>query len=412
MNAFFRRVLVLLAAAVLAAGVSHAQANPPADPAQAQEPVQNPAPAEQAKSPRAKPAAKKAKGKSGSAKKAFVNFTGSFGMQVIYDDNILRMSDNTIDSFRRNDNPDKFHIETYDDLIFSPRLGLTFAKKLIGSKDTSVRFGYIRWQYYENAIKHNESWNVRFRQGTRGRDFFEASFTYAPPSYIKHLSDRPPYTPKTVPLVWLPFKIRRSAILAGYSMRVTDKLTARADVGRTWRFFNRPFLENDNWEWNGAGLLSYALTKSVKISGEYTYSDAETRSYDSTTESFDVSDDSDGSYERDMYQLSLDLSPKSWTGLWLVRQLSGVSFMGQLQKYYFTSDRPYFEDQLHVGRADDVRAFEIGVDTKPVYGPVSLTAGYRYSRRTTSLPASISAEDAEDKAYTDNRVWVGMSYPF
>ncbi len=336
-----------------------------------------------------------------------LSVSGSFGLQAIYDDNFLRMSDGTILDFRRNANPAKFHIETYDDLILSPRLSLTVGRRLIGSRETTLRFGYIRWQYARNGIKNNESYTIRVRQPTQGRNFLEASYNYAPFGYIRHLSDRAPFVPRSTPLEWIPFKITRNAFTLGYSHRISERITARVDGGRTLRFYNRPFMENDNREWNATGTASLAVSRTLKATGQYEYARTKTRSLDTAGETYETSDDSDASYERDLYELTLDVNPRN--RLWKVRLLEVV---GQYQAYYFTSKMPPYEDPLHTGRKDNVYAFEANAETKPVYGPVTLVAGWRYSQRTSSLPATVSAEDAEDKDYKDNRIWVGASYPF
>ncbi len=97
-------------------------------------------------------------------RKPAVSFSGNLDLQFIYDDNILRMSQGMIDNFRRGIDPQKFDIHTYDDLIVSPRFGGTIGRALIGSREMTLRFLYIRWQYGRNAIKNNESYTVRIRQ--------------------------------------------------------------------------------------------------------------------------------------------------------------------------------------------------------------------------------------------------------
>ena len=333
--------------------------------------------------------------------------SGTFELQVIYDDNILRSSDGTLLEFRTHSSPYKFRIKKYDDLIVSPKLSFSMARKLIGDRSTSVRFGLTRWQYAENPIKNNDSWSVRLRQQTYPRDFIEASYTYAPSAYIRQLSDRPPYTPRTVPIAWIPFKSARNAFLLGYSRRVSDRITARLDLGRTIRFYNRPFLENDNWEWNATGNASYTLIPAVKLNGRYAYSTVRARARDSVDETKDVSDDGDPSYERDLYEFELDLYPKR--RLWKV---TTIALVGQYQAYYFTSKRAPWEDDLHVGRKDEVSMFEGGIDTAPLFGPVAISVGYRYTQRVSSLPANKGADAADEKDYKDNRAWVSATYPF
>ena len=221
-----------------------------------------------------------------------------------------------------------------DDLIVSPRLSVTLGKKLLTSRETTLRFGYIRWQYGRNGIKNNESYSLRLRQPTIGSDFVELSYTYAPGSYVKQLSDRPPFDPRSsTPLVWLPFKGKRNAFLLGYSRRVSDRITARLDGGRVMRFYNRPFLENDNWEWNASGSVTVSISKAFGLAGTYTYSDANARALDAVGETIATSDDSDGSYERDLYETELTWSPGR-----MLKKITSFGLMGQYQEYYFTSD--------------------------------------------------------------------------
>jgi hypothetical protein len=361
----------------------------------------------------AKPSAKarsrtKAKAAARESKKTpSIKLSGSFELQVIYDDNILRSSEGTLLEFRQHVVPYKFRVKTYDDMIVSPKLAFSMATKLFGGRNASIRFGLTRWQYAENPIKNNDAWSVRVRQQTFPRDFLEASYTYAPSAYIRQLSDRPPYTPRTVPIAWIPFKSARNAFVLAYSRRVSDKTTARLDVGRTIRFYNRPFMENDNWEWNAVGNVSYSLRPSVKLNGRYAYSNVRARARDSVQETQDVSDDGDPSYERDLYEFELNLLPKG--RLW---KLATISMVGQYQAYFFTADRPPWEDDLHVGRKDEVSVIEGGVDTAPLFGPVTLSAGYRYTQRVSSLPANKGADAADEKDYKNNRVWVSAVYPF
>ena len=350
----------------------------------------------------------KAKSESRARKQApAFKFSGTFELQIIYDDNILRASDGTILEFRQNSEPQKFKIKTYDDLIVSPKLAFNISKPIFGKHDTSIRLGFTLWHYSQNPIKNNDAWSVRLRQQTFKRDFVEASYTYAPPAYIRELSDRPPYTPRSTPIVWGAFKSSRNAFTLGYSRRVSDKIIARLDLGRTIRFYNRPFLENDNWEWNVAGNASFSLNPYVRLNGRYGFSNVQARAHDSIDETEDVSDDGDPSYKRDLYEFEVDLFPRK--RMW---KISMIALTGQYQDYYYTSDRPPWEDDLHVGRNDEVLALEGVADTTPLVGPVVFSTGYRYSQRRSSLPANVGADAADEKDYTDNRVWVSAVYPF
>lgn len=373
-----------------------------ATPAPIAPPMKAPADSAAPRAPRARPASRR-----GSETSLRIKPAGAVALQFIYDDNILRYSDGVIDEFRANLNPAKFHTETYDDLIVSPRMFLNFSARPLRFADTKLYVTYLGYLYGRNPIKNNATYQVRLRQYVNPRNYFQAGYSYSPPSYIRHLSDRPPYTPRTVPLAWIPFKSVRHGIDLGYSHRLRSWLNASLEVGRVLRFYNRPFLENDNWEWNGSVGCSVTRLRNWRFAGTYTYSNVEARARDSVTETAGVSDDGDPSYERDLYELVVGFRPRG--KLWAA---DNVEVKGQLQAYYFTGDRLYWEDPLHTGREDKVYVLETTIGTRPVYGPVTLEVGYRYSQRVSSLPATFEGEDAEDKDYKDNRTWIEARYSF
>ncbi len=336
-----------------------------------------------------------------------VSVKAEFEFQSIYDDNIFRFSDENLLAFRRGESPWKFGMDTYDDFIASPRFTIDLGRRIIGSKEMTLRVKYTLWQYASNPNKSNSSWLFRLRQPVRSRDAIELSYTYAPSAYIRQLSDRPPFVSRAVPLAWIKFKGTRNAFGLAYSARLSDRLSFRLDGGRVLRFYNRPFLENDQWEWNAAGTATVRLSPAWSVAGKYQYANAESRALDTAGETPLTSDDGDGSAERDLYQGTLAYSPKN---LW---KISRIELMGQTMAYYYTTERPYFDDPTHTGRKDEVSAGELTIASKPVYGPVTLELGYRYSTRSSSSAATDVGADAieEDKNYEDNRVWLGMTWP-
>jgi len=53
-------------------------------------------------------------------------------------------------------------------------------------------------------------------------------------------------------------------------------------------------------------------------------------------------------------------------------------------------------------------------DSKRVWGPASLTAGFRHTERSSTAASSTAGVEAieEDKNYRNSRFWTGISYPF
>ena len=193
-----------------------------------------------------------------------------------------------------------------------------------------------------------------------------------------------------------------------YWRRWRPPLDSKLTLGRSERYYNQAFMENDNWEWKLGGYVTYRLLRRLRVRGEYFYSNVKARAADQAGETAAASDDGDASYERDSYRLTVDYRPKG--GLLGVRR---YTVRGQYQAYYFTSERPFWEDRFHVGRKDQVYRLELSGESGRIWGPVSLEAGYRFTERTSTAAYAAGGEDiGEDKDYTDNRFWFGVEYPF
>jgi hypothetical protein len=355
------------------------------------------------------------------------------GLGTIYDDNIMRLSDASIEEFRRNQSTMAAKLITYDDLILDAKLDFEVGRLLLFHKETALRFYYERWQYMRNDIKTNEDFEVRLRQVVRRADNLELSYLYAPASYIKELSDRPPFVPTTEPRYYLPFEVTRNALTGTYRWRALPWLTVRAIGGRVWRYYNRPFLENDLWEWNarvGLDAVWGRLTTTV----HYGYAHVDARGYDSVGETLEIADNgSDGSYEKDWYRLQFAYRPRrspyvpaSPHGVGGLLQrgasqldrglvLAWTAFLTvafDYQRQFYTSELPLAIDALHVGRLDQTKQIQITWASRPLVRRATLEAGWRYTVRTAEGAGSLIGEDpSEEKDYTGSRYWLGIAVP-
>jgi hypothetical protein len=360
-------------------------------------------------------------------------FGANAGLGAIYDDNILRLSAVSIEEFRRNESTMATALNTYDDLILDGTLDLEVSRDLLFHKATSLRFFYERWQYARNDIKTNEDFEIRVRQAARSADYLELSFLYAPAGYIKELSDRPPFVPTSVPRVYLPFKVTRSQFTATYRWRPISWLSVRGIGGRELRYYNRPFLENDLWEWNGRVGLD-AVWGRLTTTVHYGYADVAARGYDSVGETLETADEgSDGSYEKDWYRLQFAYRPKKTPyapaaphGVvgWIQRgaaqvdrgliraSTASLTLMLDYQRQFYTSQLPLSVDALHVGRLDQTKQIQLTWASRPVWRSVTLEAGWRYTRRSANGAGSLIGEDpSEEKDYTGSRYWLGIATP-
>jgi Flp pilus assembly protein TadD len=363
-------------------------------------------PEKTSKKKRKRPARKKRKK---TTRRPAVEVSGLFALRFVYDDNIIHYSDEDLYEFETDPTLGKYLIETAGDWIVRPRLELTLASRRLTGKKLEALLRFSSWKYFTNGVKDNLSLYVRLKHPGFGSDNFQATFYHAPQSYLRNFKDRPPLVSHSTPMVNTEFRYTSTSAGLGYWRRLAKSWDGKLEIKRSWRYYNQPFMENDNWEWKFGGYLSYRIAKPLKVTAGYDYSVVEARAADEVNETPENSDDGDASYERDSYDLTLSLYvPKTFL------QVNRIDLSGQYQAYYFTSEKPPDEDRYHVGRKDEVRRLEISWSTRTIFKIVSLEGGYRYTVRDSSAPWESGEGESidEDKDYTDNRVWVGVEYEF
>ncbi len=358
------------------------------------------------------------------------------GVEAIYDDNVCRYSRENLIEFRSGFNPDRYVIDTDDDFIVNTNLQMELRRPLLFGKDTRLRGRFQRWTYARNSIKDNHEWQVRFRQHLRKYDYFEASYTYAPDSYIKELRDREPFLSRTVDLEYLHFEITRNAFNFGYRRWINSWLDTKFFVDRITRFYNRPFMENDLWEWNFMTETDIDY-KQLTFRFRYEYQNVKARGYDEVDETLETSDnDGDNSYENDGYRLRITYRPKRFPyrphedthpALYGIRRFASyldqalvaiktkyVYVQYDYQRRFYTSERPLELDPLHVGRTDIQNQPRLVWASEEIWNGIELDAGVRYTSRSSDAPATVIGEDdpSEEKAYTATRYWLGFTRDF
>jgi len=331
-------------------------------------------------------------------------YRNRFGLEMIYTDNVLTMSEDGVDAWVAGVDPEQFLIGKYDDLVVAPTLDFSAQRKLLGWGDTRFRFKVKRWMYTQNPIKTNTDFDGYVRQFFSGGKSLELYLHYAPEQYIRQLSDRPPYSDPDAPIEYKEFRFTRNII----------NLTWRQRLNRTWdytlivennrRYYNKPFIENDTVCYECRLSVGCRVAKPLKLSGDYSVEFAESRAYDSLDETPATSDDGDASYNRDLYRLGFDLATP-----WAMPVFDSIDGSYLFMDYYYTTDRDLFDDPYHVGRRDKMQKVGVSVNRK-ITKTLSVYASFRYSDRVVESPWY--GDITIDKDFIEHRYWVGMDYSF
>jgi hypothetical protein len=324
------------------------------------------------------------------------------GLETIYDDNFLRYSDDYLRDFHAGVAPYKFKIDRQDSHILAPSFEVFAQRKVLDWGNLRFRFRWKRWQYVQGDVKTNSSYDWYVRQFWSGGRSLELWYSYAPEQYIRELSDRSPLAPPSSELEWLPFRYTRNVFSLIWRQKLLDDVNLKLLLNRSLRYYNQPFMENDIKDVGLRATVYWSVHRDWRLTFDYGYTHAPARGADEVGEMRENSDDSDPSYDRDLYQIDV-----SWRPAWAKPVFDAVGLSAQHQLYWFTSAKPLLDDPYHVGRKDKVWSLQLDFD-RGLSRSVDLNVGARLAVRTVDSPWQ--GEIAEDKDYDQRRYWIGLTY--
>ena len=326
----------------------------------------------------------------------------TIGLETIYDDNFLRYSDDYLDQFYSGAYPYKFKIDRKDSHILAPSISVYAQRRFWDAGNTRFSFKIKTWQYIQGNIKSNSSFDYSVRQFFSGGRSLELGYSYAPEQYIRELSDRSPLVPPSDPLVWEEFRYTRNVFDVTWRQPLRKTLDLRLAGTRSLRYYNQPFMENDIKDVGLRGTLVWNVHRDWRLTFDYGYTDAPARGADEVGETLENSNDSDPSFNRDLYQVDATWDPK-----WAAPVFAAVGVRWQYQVYWFTSAKELLDDPYHVGRIDRMTMVQLTFD-RELPGGVDMEIGGRYTVRTVESPWA--GEIAEDKDFNQRRYWIGLTY--
>jgi hypothetical protein len=324
------------------------------------------------------------------------------GLETIYDDNFLRYSDDYLADFYSGASPYKFRIDRKDSHILAPSLDVYAQRRLIGLGNTRFRFKVKTWQYVQGDIKSNTGYDWYIRQYLPGGRSLELWYNYAPEQYIRELSDRSPLDPPSSELVWEQFRYTRNVFNVIWRQSLGRDVNLKLWFNRGLRYYNQPFMENDIKDLGLRATIYWDVHRDWRLTLDYGYSHAPARGADEVGETLESSDNSDPSYDRDLFQVDV-----TWKPDWAAPVFDAVGVRAQHQLYWFTSQKALEDDPYHVGRKDIVWSYEVEFE-RGLGRSVDLNVGWRLAIRTVESPWD--GDIAEDKDYDQRRYWIGLTY--
>jgi hypothetical protein len=332
------------------------------------------------------------------------DFRGSAGVDLQYNTNILTNSPEDMDEFLAGSAPYKYQITSNDDFVIAPSLELQVRRKLLDWGQTRFTFKTKRWMYVVNHIKTNHDFHFYLRQYLGKNQSLEGYFHFAPEQYIGQLSDRSPQDDPDGDLQYPEFRFQRNVWNLTWRQRVNRQLNLKLLYEENYRYYNQEFMENDIEAWELRLQASYRFNRAVTLLVDYSYEDADGRALDEIGETPGTSDNSDPSYERDLYRAELMLRPSK-----LRRFIDRIDLTFLFMDYYYTTDRSLAEDPYHAGRRDTYYKATLEVQRK-LSSTVDLSGSVRRTQRVVYSPWE--GDITTDKDFIQWLYWINLNYRF
>ncbi len=336
--------------------------------------------------------------------KKAVTFLGHATFDVIYNDNILSNSPGYNDDFMSGNYPWKFINGTQDDLIVAPSFDIQARARLISWGQSRLKFKVKYWRYARNPVKTNTDFHFYYRQYFGLSQSLELYFHFSPEQYIRQLSDRSPLNDPDLDIDWTEFRFQRNVWNATWRQRISRKFSAKVLYEENYRYYNQPFMENDITAWEVRGNVTYKMSRVFTWNLDYSYEDAQGRGFDELGETPETSDNSDPSYERDLYRIGVDIRYGPFKKL--VDRI-GLSFL--FMDYYYTTQKSLAQDPYHAGRRDMFYKGTVEVRRR-LSKPLTLKFAVRRTERVVDSPWE--GDITTDKDFTQWLYWTSMSYRF
>jgi hypothetical protein len=334
------------------------------------------------------------------------HFDVKVGFATIYDNNILKYSDKYIDRFMKSQDSGRFHIDTYDDIIFnqSAEFGATY--RIIKKLKTRFNVNYFFNAYAINGIKNWYFVNIGLQQFITKKASFKIFYNYIPRFYVRHFRDEDwvnvyGYKPET----FVQFAFAKDNY--GFWIQNTFFINTRARLSLDYSkyYHNQHYTEYDCKNIIAGLSIFQPLHEKVRLELGYEYEYSDALGYDEPGETKQSADDADATYYEYGFVLGVD-----WKLPEIRKKSHDLDFKLAYQKRYYLSEHYIEEDREHVSRVDDnfqlVANYSFSLNKS-----FTLGAFYRYYMRSTDSESEINRLYLSgEKDYNQSQVGLQLTY--
>jgi hypothetical protein len=320
-----------------------------------------------------------------------------------YDDNVYRYSPQDIDDFVHRRADHRFQMETYDDLVSSPSLTLSITRRFSQDCKIRLRLKYGYNLYSVNHQKNYQTFSAFLRTTLVENSYFQIGWFHLPKYLIRPYWD--PDVFSTVPRDPESYKkcdFTRTLYAVKLGHRIHRSVRGAVFYERDLLYYNPFFTEYDT----GANAFGFEIRCDVnpwlQTTFAYAFKKAEAKGHDEVGESKASSDDSDISYDEDLFGGSVQVDLSRHVPLPL-----NLTLGYQLARRYFTTEKSPEEDPFHAGRQDDIHRLSLTTEYDILR---SLSLYWRYELQRRDVSSGELERITEVKNYHRHRFAMGIEF--
>ncbi|MFK5856994.1 MAG: hypothetical protein QM503_12755 [Bacteroidota bacterium] len=339
-------------------------------------------------------------------KKKPQDFEIKFVLASTYDNNILKYSDKYLTRFMNGEDEGRFHIKTYDDLIITTSLKMSYTFQIFDKLKSKVNGEISRRSYIVNDIKSWDYFAIGFQQYFTKHASLKFSYSYIPYFYVRHFRDRQwvteyGFTPET----FKPYVFSKDYF--GLTLQNTYLKNTRITLSLHYAryYHNKYFTPFDSKDLIYGIKLYQPLHRKFRLKASYHFVTSDAKGYNSAIETPETSLGPDATFVEDRFSLGF---------IWYLPRIDNrsnhfdVNF-GLLLRYY-SSEYPPLVDPLHTGRVDHnyrvYAAYKISLSKA-----FRLSAYYRLYLRDSDTKALINKwYVSNEKDYSQYHIGVELTY--
>jgi len=330
------------------------------------------------------------------------------GLNMTYDNNILKYSEKYLDRFMNGQDSARFQwIDTYDDFIINPSIEGVYTVKLIKNLKTRINANISPKFYTVNEKKNWYNWGIGIQQYITKKASVKILYSYIPNFYVRHFRDEQwtDVLGYADPRAFTPYEFSKDNFGIYVQNTFFKRTRVKLSLYHARYYHNQSYTEYDSKDWLYGIHLTQGIGKKFKVNFTYQFVTSDAKGYDSSVETLETSNGPDATFEEDRFTFGF---------LWYIPKIKkrsnnlDVDFY-MLNRYYSSSYSP-LEDPLHVGRVDKnyrvLATYNLSISKQ-----WKMSVYYNWLMRDTETKAKINAKYvSNEKDYRQDKIGFKLVY--